>query len=129
MNNYKIIKQISNDEYLLELNNKYIISYYISQDYIHIENIDSIPYEEIEKVHECFETLKEIILKDISTDEIDFDELDDIDFTKIEGYYDDDYVDYEDYIREQLDKVNTSTYVDTYSPGDDFETDYFNSLE
>lgn len=129
MNNYKIIKQISNDEYLLELNNKYIISYYVSQDYIHIENIDSIPYEEIEKVHECFESLKETILKDISTDEIDFDELDNIDFTKIEGYYDDDYVDYEDYIREQLDKVNTSTYVDTYSPGDDFETDWFNSLE
>ena len=127
MNNYKIIEQISNDEYLLELNNKYIISYYISQDYIHIENIDSIPYEEIEKVYECFEALKEIILKDISTDEIDFDELDDIDFTKIEGYYDDGYS--EEYIRELIDNSDTTTYVDTYSPGDDFETDWFNSLE
>ena len=127
MNNYKIIEQISNDEYLLELNNKYIISYYISQDYIHIENIDFIPYEEIEKVYECFEALKEIILKDISTDEIDFDELDDIDFTKIEGYYDDGYS--EEYIRELIDNSDTTTYVDTYSPGDDFETDWFNSLE
>ena len=62
-------------------------------------------------------------------DKINFDELDDIDFTNIEGYYDEDVEDYERYIRELIDNSDTTTYIDTYSPGDDFETDWFNSLE
>ena len=62
-------------------------------------------------------------------DKINFDELDDMDFTNIEGYYDEDVEDYERYIRELIDNSNITRYEDTYSPGDDFETDWFNSLE
>ena len=62
-------------------------------------------------------------------DKINFDELDDMDFTNIEGYYDEDVGDYERYIRELIDNSDTTTYKDAYSPGDDFETDWFNSLE
>ena len=32
-------------------------------------------------------------------------------------------------IPDDIDDYDTSRYVDTYSPGDDFETDWFNSLE
>ena len=60
--------------------------------------------------------------------EINFDELDDMDFTEIEGYYDENGYD-EEYIKELIDTSDTTTYRDTYSPGDDFETDWFNSLE
>ena len=60
--------------------------------------------------------------------EINLDELDDMDFTEIEGYYDDSGYD-EEYIKELIDNSDITRYEDTYSPGDDFLTDWFNSLE
>ena len=127
-----IMKQLSDNEYLIQYGGKYkvtyVVSYNVTTDYVHIENIDSLNVEEIEDAYNQFDKLKYFILKDIKTDEIDFDELDDIDFTEIEGYYDDGGYS-EEYIRELIDNSNTTTYIDTYSPGDDFETDWFNSLE
>ena len=73
MNNYKIIEQISNDEYLLELNNKYIISYYISQDYIHIENIDYLynisggDERIIEKGYDIFKVIEREVVEEIKS--------------------------------------------------------------